>query len=55
MNKLDEIQNRSIQTTVTFPLSLYIQIIEKSQNEKVSLSEIIRRALYKEFEIRKNN
>jgi len=44
------INERSIQTTVTFPLRLYVQLVEKAQREKVSLSEIVRRALFKELE-----
>jgi len=44
------INDRSIQTTVTFPLRLYVQLVEKAQREKVSLSEIVRRALFKELE-----
>ncbi len=45
-----DISQRSVQTTITFPLNLYIQLIEKAKSERASLSEIVRRALYKEFE-----
>lgn len=44
---------RSIQTTITFPLALYVELIEEAQKEGVSLSELVRRALYKKFEKKK--
>lgn len=48
------LNERSIQTTVTFPLRLYVQLVEKAQAEKISLSEIVRRAVFKEFEPAEN-
>lgn len=48
-----DIYKRSIQTTITFPLGLYIQLLEKAKEERASLSEIVRKALFREFEIRK--
>lgn len=44
------ISKRSIQTTITFPLDLYIQLIGKAKEERVSLSEIVRKAVFREFE-----
>ena len=45
-----DIEKRSIQTTITVPLYLYRQLVKKAKAQKISLSEIIRRALYNEFE-----
>lgn len=45
-----DIYKRSVQTTITFPLGLYIRLIEKAKKEKVSLSEIVRKAVFREFE-----
>ena len=48
-----DIFKRSIQTTITFPLSLYLQLVNKAKTEKVSLSELVRNAVLKQFETRK--
>jgi hypothetical protein len=45
-----DIYKRSIQTTITFPLGLYIQLLEQAKKERASLSEIVRKALFREFE-----
>lgn len=41
---------RSIQTTINFPFYLYVELIEKARTEGISLSEVVRRILLKEFE-----
>jgi len=41
---------RSITTTVSLPLTLYSQLLKQAQQENTSLSDIVRRALYKEFD-----
>jgi len=45
--------NRSIGTTVSMPVWLYVQLLSRAKFEGVSLSELVRRALYKEFEMEK--
>ena len=51
LQNLDFPRNRTVVTTVSMPLSLYAQLLARAQSEKVSLSEIVRRALFREFEI----
>ncbi len=43
-------KNRTIVTTISMPLNVYAQLFEKAQSERISLSEIVRRALFREFE-----
>lgn len=45
-----DLTRRSIQTTINFPFYLYVELIEKARNEGISLSEVVRRILLKEFE-----
>ena len=42
--------NRSIGTTVSMPVWLYVQLLQRARAENISLSEVVRRALHKEFE-----
>lgn len=43
-------KNRSIATTISLPFFLYLQVVEKAQTERISISEVVRLALYQEFE-----
>jgi hypothetical protein len=45
-------KGRTIVTTVSMPLGLYAELISRAKSERVSLSELVRRALFKEFETR---
>ncbi|MGE5443933.1 MAG: hypothetical protein ACM3SR_04935 [Ignavibacteriales bacterium] len=45
-----DLTRRSIQTTINFPFYLYVELIEKARTEGISLSEVVRRILLKEFE-----
>ena len=52
-NHLQVVENpygsRGVQTSVNLPFTLYIQVIQKAETEGVSLAEIVRRAVKKEF------
>ena len=51
---LEEVaENRTVVTTVSMPFLLYVQLLQRAKFEGVSLSELVRRALYKEFEMEK--
>jgi len=50
VTEIANLGKRSVQTTVSLPLYLYIQLLEKAKNEHLSLSEIVRGALFKELE-----
>ena len=52
INKFSD--NRSIATTISMPLCLYAELCEKARAEGISLSELVRRALYKEFSRKEN-
>jgi hypothetical protein len=45
------LEKRSVQTTVSFPLHLYIRLLERAKTEGISLSEIVRRGLLKELQV----
>lgn len=45
-----DLTRRSIQATINFPFYLYVELIEKARTEGISLSEVVRRILLKEFE-----
>lgn len=45
----NSILERSTQTTLTLPIALYIELKDKAENDKVSLSQVIRRALEEHF------
>ena len=44
------LRTRGIQTSITLPFGLYLQIIERAKAEGISLAEIVRRAVKKELE-----
>jgi NADH/NAD ratio-sensing transcriptional regulator Rex len=46
--------NKGVPTTVTFPLNLYYQIVEDARKEGISMAELVRRAVVKEYGIRKD-
>jgi len=46
-------KNRSVVTTVSLPFFLYLQLIEKAHRERTSMSEVVREALYQQFENKK--
>jgi len=46
--------NKGVPTTVTFPLNLYYQIVEDAHREGVSMAELVRRAVIKEYGIGKD-
>ncbi len=50
MNLVDLTKNKTVVTTVSMPLCLYAQILSRAKSERVSLSEIVRQALFREFE-----
>ena len=50
LEDLDFPKNRTVVTTVSMPINLYIQLIERARSKRVSLSEIVRQALFREFE-----
>jgi hypothetical protein len=48
-------KNRSITTTVSLPFFLYLKVVEKAQTERISISQVVRLALYQEFEREKKD
>ena len=51
MNMRNSLIDKSIVTSVSMPLSMYSQLMEKARESNISLSEVVRRALYRDLEI----